>query len=179
MKMRRSLGANILFFTFIVISSFILFSIPTKLMVQQANETILIKEIKVDNCSCLNNIFDQIFVISIPERTDTLKLTLYQLNDANINVTVWEGHSTNNRLSMYLWYKFRMAVNNTDVLYTIPKPENKLNNAYYSKFVFFLRQTQIDIIKYAKKSDLNKILILEDDILLANPYLSNNKRLVT
>ena len=43
------------------------------------------------------------------------------------------------------------------------------NNAFYNKYVFFLRQTQMDIIKYSKSKKFKKILILEDDIILANP----------
>ena len=36
--------------------------------------------------------------------------------------------------------------------------------------VFFLRSTQIELIKYAQQHQLNNILIFEDDILLSNPY---------
>eukprot|EP01084_Bolivina_argentea_P131605 232271_1 len=170
--------------TFIFMGSFFLylpeFSVHSVIL---NNDQILISHVTIDkqeskpiNCSCLNNIFDEIFVVSIADRIDTLKLTLYQLDDANIKVTIWEGHSTNNPYSMHLWYKFRMAAKNTENNYKnnhgIPKPKQE-NNPYHSKFVFFLRQTQIDIIKYAKKYNLNKILILEDDILLANPYYIN------
>merc|ERR1712228_578565 len=45
------------------------------------------------------------------------------------------------------------------------------NSEHMDKNTFFLRQTQLDILKYAKKNNLNKILLLEDDIVLANPWI--------
>ena len=182
------------------------------------------------DCSCLNDVYDKIFVISIKERIDTLKITLFQLNAENIKYELWEGHSKSNRYSMYLWNLFRLKINETlqnydddnddydddddngtdidvsvssgdsgeydgeygdgdddddnDDVDTFNKWNSRRisydlkrlkyeNSAYKNKHVFFLRQTQIDILKYSLKMGYKKILLLEDDILIANPFEIN------
>lgn len=101
--------------------------------------------------SCLNSVFEEIFVISIGTRTSTLAITLQQLEQESISYTLWEGHSASNPHSTKLFDAFTKR----------QCPKYKRMN----KVVFFLRQTQIDIVKYAKRNKRKKILILEDDIV--------------
>ena len=108
------------------------------------------------SASCLNSVFEEVFVISIGTRTSTLAITLQQLEQESISYTLWEGHSASNPHSTELFDAF-----------TRQCPYCRRMN----KVVFFLRQTQIDILKYAKRNKRKKILILEDDIVLANPSL--------
>merc|ERR1712228_423410 len=107
--------------------------------------------------SCLNDIFDAIFVISIKTRIETLSITLQQLHDESIDYILWEGHSDYNPQSNELFDAFTK--------------EWCPNSEHMDKNTFFLRQTQLDILKYSKKNNLNKILLLEDDIVLANPWI--------
>merc|ERR1712129_23250 len=67
------------------------------------------------------------------------------------------GHSQSNQHSNHLFAAF--------VDWQCP------NLPRIDKHIFFLQQTQVDIIKHAKMNNLTKILIFEDDIVLANPSL--------
>eukprot|EP01083_Nonionella_stella_P036910 100687_1 len=134
--------------------------------------------IKHDGCACLNRIFDQIFVISIKPRHDTLSLTLHQLNEEHIRYTVWEGHSSTNPYSLQVFKRFRHNIDakNHSRWFEPFFPGHKRYNTstlYYNKNAFFLRQTQIDILKYSLMKNLKQILIFEDDIVLANPSWIN------
>eukprot|EP00483_Globobulimina_turgida_P011449 UN11471 len=112
------------------------------------------------DCSCLNKIYDEIYVISIKGRVNTLSITLFQLNAENINFTVWEGHNKENSYSMFLWDLFKNKINktidsylnyntgdnintNAERIYDDMKQVKYVNSAYYNKHIFFLRQTQI------------------------------------
>merc|ERR550539_533264 len=74
---------------------------------------------------------------------------------------------------MELWQKYKQTL---DSFANVSKPipamhkNNPTTSPYESAKVFFLRETQLDIIKYAKQQNLSKILLLEDDILLADSY---------
>eukprot|EP01084_Bolivina_argentea_P046976 86529_1 len=57
--------------------------------------------------SCLNKIYDKIFIISSPSRNETLSISIYQLMQENIDFMVWQAHSSNNRHSMDLWHRFK------------------------------------------------------------------------
>eukprot|EP01083_Nonionella_stella_P098490 277020_1 len=130
------------------------------------------KIVSFDEGSCLNDIFDQIFVISIKSRYDTLSLTLHQLNEEKINYVVWEGHSSANPYSLQLLKQFRRNIDANNHSRFIHAPSDALNEStlYYNRNAFFLRQTQVDILKYSSIHNLKQILIFEDDILLADPY---------
>eukprot|EP01084_Bolivina_argentea_P131602 232267_1 len=141
------------------------------------------------DCSCLNKIYNAIYVISIRGRQSKLSITSFQLNNENINFTFWEGHNEQNSYSMLLWNIFKNKINQTideylnrnnnnisidaERIYDDMKQIKYENSAYYNKHVFFLRQTQIDIIKYSLLKNYSKILIFEDDILLSDPKYIN------
>merc|ERR1712176_1616976 len=57
--------------------------------------------------SCLNNIFDAIFVISIKTRLETLSITLQQLDEESIDYILWEGHANYNPHSDELFKTFK------------------------------------------------------------------------
>eukprot|EP01083_Nonionella_stella_P098491 277021_1 len=138
------------------------------------------KIVSFDEGSCLNDIFDQIFVISIKSRYDTLSLTLHQLNEEKINYVVWEGHSSANPYSVQLLKQFRLNIDARNhsrwfepfIHYNDLTEVNK-STLYYNTNAFFLRQTQVDILKYSSLNHFEQILIFEDDILLANPLWIN------
>eukprot|EP01083_Nonionella_stella_P036908 100683_1 len=123
------------------------------------------------SCNCLNDIFDHIFVISIKPRYETLSLTLHQLNEENMIYTVWEGHSSDNPHSLQLFTQFKRNIDAKNRSHWYESVDKW--SLYYNKNAFFLRQTQVDILKYSSTKNLKQILIFEDDILLANPYWIN------
>merc|ERR1712228_757332 len=101
------------------------------------------------NTSCLNNIFDAIFVISIRSRIPTLSITLKQLDEEFIDYILWEGHSDYNRHSNELFDSFTKDwCPNFDLSNSVITFDG--DSAYLNKRIFFVRQTQLDIIKYAK-----------------------------
>eukprot|EP01083_Nonionella_stella_P158288 515006_1 len=120
--------------------------------------------------SCLNGVYDEIFVISSSNRHETLSITLFQLEEERIAYTLWECHSSNNPHSMHLWNEFKHKVDVSNLTSDVAgvKKENYANSAYHKANVFFIRQTQLDVLSYALHHNLSKILIFEDDILLAN-----------
>eukprot|EP01084_Bolivina_argentea_P125728 222714_1 len=120
------------------------------------------KNLIKQNSHCLNHIYDAIFVISIPIRHETLSITSAQLISENINFILWKGHSADNPHSVELWNIYR---NNWKHV-----PDHWGNSVYKQLNIFLLRQTDIDIIHYSLKKNFSKILILEDDILLADTY---------
>ena len=122
------------------------------------------------DASCLNDIFDAIFVISIRTRIPTLSITLKQLDEESIDYILWEGHSDYNPHSNEIFDAFTKDwCPNFDRQSSIVNYDH--NSAYVNKHVFFVRQTQLDIFKYAKEKKMQKILLLEDDIILANPNM--------
>ena len=110
--------------------------------------------------SCMNDIFDKIFVISIPSRIEKLRKVMIQLNILNIDYVIWEGHNANNNKSVNLYKLHRGSYD-----------DKKQKMIKLSPNEFYLRQTQIDIIKYCKENNISKILLLEDDIILSNEYI--------
>eukprot|EP01084_Bolivina_argentea_P125726 222711_1 len=112
--------------------------------------------------NCLNEIYDAIFLISIPIRYETLSITLAQLIAENIDFILWQGHSPNNPSSIDLWNMYRNSWQN------VPTKGRDQNSAYNESKIFFLRQTDMDIFHYSLKNNFSKILILEDDILFAD-----------
>eukprot|EP01083_Nonionella_stella_P024033 66485_1 len=123
------------------------------------------------DASCLNDVYDEIFVITIPQRMHTFLITFYQLNKENINVTVWNRtHSGTNNYSKAL---HKAHQRHLDILGISKENKEFERYTYCNAKVFYLRQTQIDILKYAKRKQLKKILILEDDITLINPEYIN------
>eukprot|EP01083_Nonionella_stella_P225738 802247_1 len=144
--------------------------VPTVIMNHSASQSTIRKRMR-NGCSCLNHVFSEIFVISIESRYGTLSLTLYQLEEESINYTVWEGHSATNPYSIQVWHQFRHNLDAKNASrFFLGGYESSL---YYNKNKFFLRQTQIDILKYSLRKGLQSILILEDDVLLANPFWMN------
>ncbi len=121
-------------------------------------------ESPTESLSCLNKIYDEIFIISVPWRINTLSVSIYQLKQENIKFTIWKGHSPLNNYSYNLWTNFRKQIDERH----INKYKSKVNSAYHNKAIFFLRESQLDIMRYAKLNNLSKILIFEDDILIAN-----------
>eukprot|EP01083_Nonionella_stella_P068427 181643_1 len=121
------------------------------------------------DCSCLNQIYDEIFVISIKSRLETLSITLYQLHQENIRYILWQGHSSYNTHSVTLWKQFRHNIDRLNQ----SRYSAGFGSMYKHQNLFFMRRTQIDILKYAQQHKLPKILIFEDDILLANPRWIN------
>eukprot|EP01083_Nonionella_stella_P031163 85308_1 len=161
-------------FMFLFIAAFVIVGDNTLHMVNvrsnNTNGSVSSNTIK-QNASCFNQIYDTIFVISIPQRIETLSITIFQLEQENMHFTVWEGHSSTNNYSMHLWYTFRTRLEQR--MQRAPKTtlfKSKTNSVYHNKNAFFLRTTQLDIIRYAQHRNLSKILVFEDDILLANPY---------
>eukprot|EP01083_Nonionella_stella_P019275 53573_1 len=120
--------------------------------------------------SCLNKIYDKIFIISIPRRIETLSITLYQLEQENIDYILWEGHSGNNNDSVHRWHRFREAVDARVRKQNATYYRSKENSAYKVQNVWFLRETQLDIMRYSQEHNLSKILIFEDDILICDPH---------
>eukprot|EP01083_Nonionella_stella_P144430 450938_1 len=122
--------------------------------------------------SCLNSIYDEIFVISSSNRHETLSITLFELEEERIVYTLWECHSSNNHYSMHLWNEFKRKVDLSNLTSEHDVAGVSIHDyarsAYETANIFFLRQTQLDILDYALRRKLKKILIFEDDILLAN-----------
>eukprot|EP01083_Nonionella_stella_P186468 682608_1 len=114
--------------------------------------------------SCLNSIYDEIFVISSSNRHETLSITLFELEEERIVYTLWECHSSNNHYSMHLWNEFKHKVDVSNLTSDVAgvKKENYANSAYHKANVFFIRQTQLDVLSYALHHNLSKILIFED-----------------
>merc|ERR1712228_1120147 len=102
-----------------------------------------------------------------------LSITLKQLEEESIDYILWEGYSDENPQSNELFNAFTK-----EWCPNINRSESVIHfdgdSAFKNKHVFFVRQTQIDILKYAKTNNLNKILLLEDDIVLVNPNLIQN-----
>ena len=126
---------------------------------------------KMMDCSCINKLYDEIFVISIKSRFKTLAITLYQLNQENINYTIWEGHNPENPYSLQLFEQFKKNIEAANVSKLFWG--RRRYSLYHQRNAFMLRQTQVDIFKYVISKGLNKILILEDDITIANAYWLN------
>eukprot|EP01084_Bolivina_argentea_P311406 539028_1 len=135
-----------------------------KILSKNETEDVTVR-ITDSNCKCLNDIYDAIFVISILTRYETLSITLSQLISENIDFILWQGHSSDNVQSIELWNNYRSKWK------IPPKLKTKsTDSAYFSPKIFFLRQTNMDIIHYSLNNNYSKILILEDDILLADTY---------
>lgn len=100
----------------------------------------------------MNRVFDSIFVISIPTRIDKVKQVIVQLEILHIDYILWEGHNPNNNNSIYL--------------YSLHKSSKAFKKIGQNEF--FLRQTQMDILRYSLKNNFSKILLFEDDIVIAN-----------
>ena len=160
-------------FAFVIVSEWI-FSFQASITTNSSNSNqLIIQTVDIDHSdaqSCLNDVYDAIFVISIEKRLHILSKTLFQLNDANIDYFLWKGHSEDNPHSIKIWQQFRTKIE-TEIINKTEKRIRYLyqaNSAYQSQKIFFIRQTFLDIIQYSQKQNLSKILTFEDDILLAN-----------
>ena len=101
-------------FAFVIVSEWIfLFHASITTNSSKNSNQLIIQTVNIDHSdaqSCLNDVYDAIFVISIEKRLHILSKTLFQLNDANINYILWKGHSEDNHHSIKLWQQFRTKI---------------------------------------------------------------------
>ena len=69
--------------------------------------TILLCLISMINAHCFNEIFDAIFVLSIPERIDFAAKVIHQFNQEYIDVILWNGYSDHTPKGFELYDSFR------------------------------------------------------------------------
>ena len=140
----------------------------------------MISEISEDimHENCLNNIVDQIFIVSYESRFEELRATIFQFEKYGIKYQVWDGHSKLKRESIELQeliMKKREYI--SDKLGG--NGEIYVHNMLYkfrtsSRKYSYLTMNWMDIIRYSLNNKYKSILIFEDDILLANrEYVDN------
>ena len=87
----------------------------------------------------------------------------------NIDFILWECHQSSNPYSVLLHQRFRLIVDSFNKTrfdgFYLNDPQM---STYKTPQMYFLRQTQVDIFRYSFRKKYNKILMFEDDILLAN-----------
>eukprot|EP01084_Bolivina_argentea_P208802 355850_1 len=156
LKSKKLIGLFVILFNFILL---------TLLMFKPINYNQLSDvPMVIQFSSCLNNVYDAIFVISIRTNVDSLALTLYQLHNESVQYVLWEGHSQNNPNSFHIYNSFINTFEQSKY-YRLRHTKKRRRRANR----FYLHLTQMDIIHYAMHHQYKKILLLEDDILLGNP----------
>lgn len=127
-----------------------------------------------DNRKCfLNDIFDGIFILSIPSRVEFAAKVLYQFNRINVSTKLWTGYSQNDTCRKLMFQDYRKKCQPNDDLNKTLGRIKEQHSPYHDYLSFAIRQGMLDMIRFAKQHNYDNLLIIEDDVILADTKYFN------